>query len=186
MKHSAGFTAVELLVSLTVITLLVGVALPSFSDYIDRSRLQSAAETIASDLYLARSEAVMRGVSGNITVSFSTDGATSWCYGLNLNSACDCSLTDTGDADACVLDTAGVNNLKVVSSSDYSAVSMTSANFSGATSTSFTSVRGGADSGQVVLQSASGQQLQVAVTALSRVRICSPAGNSYVTGYPTC
>lgn len=63
---SVGFTLVELLIGITVLGILLGLALPSFSDMLRNSKVRSTAETILFGIQLARSEALKR----NVPVSF--------------------------------------------------------------------------------------------------------------------
>ena len=69
-----GFTLVELMITIALVAILVGLATPSFSSVINSNRLSSQANAFMADLQLARSEAVRR----NRTVRFcrSDDGAT--------------------------------------------------------------------------------------------------------------
>lgn len=60
-KPEAGFTAIELLVTVSVLAILAALAGPSFKSLIDRWRVRSALESMQSTLYLARSEAIKRG-----------------------------------------------------------------------------------------------------------------------------
>lgn len=60
-KQEAGFTAIELLVSVSVLAVLAALAGPSFKSLIDRWRVRDALEAMQSTLYLARSEAIKRG-----------------------------------------------------------------------------------------------------------------------------
>ncbi|MBP8275996.1 MAG: GspH/FimT family pseudopilin [Propionivibrio sp.] len=69
-----GFTLVELMVAIALLSILLGLAAPSFSDWIARTKIQSAANSISVALATARSEAVKRG--RNVSVCVSTDGST--------------------------------------------------------------------------------------------------------------
>lgn len=60
-QRHAGFTLVELMVTVVVLGLLLSVAVPSFRDLLAAQRLRSAANSLVSDLLLARSEALKRG-----------------------------------------------------------------------------------------------------------------------------
>lgn len=70
----AGFTLVELGITLVVLGILVAVGVPTFRDATLGSRLGSAANNLVVSLYLARSEAIKRNTI--VRVCPSTDGAT--------------------------------------------------------------------------------------------------------------
>lgn len=74
-----GFTLVELMVTLAVLAVLIGIAVPSFQNIIARNRLTSITNEMVAALQLTRIEAVRR----NTRVVFcpTTDGAT--CAGNN-------------------------------------------------------------------------------------------------------
>ena len=59
-RKSRGFTLIELMTVITIMTLLVMVAVPNMRSLIANQRAQSAAYDLISDLALARSEAVKR------------------------------------------------------------------------------------------------------------------------------
>lgn len=61
-----GFTAVELMVTVTILAILAALAVPSFTPLIERWRMRQITEELQSTLYLARAEAIKRG--GNITI----------------------------------------------------------------------------------------------------------------------
>lgn len=58
---SRGFTLVELLVTLAVMSILLGLAVPSFTDLIRRQRMQSATVGWLSLTAFARNEAIKTG-----------------------------------------------------------------------------------------------------------------------------
>ncbi len=66
-RIQAGFTLVELLITVTILAITLGLAIPSFRDLMVAQRMRSVAYDMTSDLVLARSEAVKRGE--NITVA---------------------------------------------------------------------------------------------------------------------
>ncbi len=78
-SRPGGFTLVELMVTLTVLAILVGVALPSFRDMILNNRRTAIVNDLVSSLLLARSEAIKRGQP--VSVCASSPGGSSNCAG---------------------------------------------------------------------------------------------------------
>ena len=72
MRREAGLTLVELLVTIAVLGLLLGVGVPAFGSLAQDSRLTAATNRLVAALHLARSEAVRR--NGRVTVCSSADG----------------------------------------------------------------------------------------------------------------
>ncbi len=56
-----GFTAIELMVTVSIVAVLVALAAPSFTLLIDRWRVRTATNAMTDTLYLARSQAIRRG-----------------------------------------------------------------------------------------------------------------------------
>jgi type IV fimbrial biogenesis protein FimT len=69
-----GFTLIELMVTLAVLGILLGIAVPSYQTFVMNSRMASQTNDLITALSLARSEAVKR--AANVTVCASSDGAT--------------------------------------------------------------------------------------------------------------
>lgn len=65
-RRAAGFTLVELLVSITLMAILLTVAVPSFNSWINNTRVRTVSETLQNGVRLAQAEAVRR----NRTVVF--------------------------------------------------------------------------------------------------------------------
>lgn len=86
--NSAGFTLVELLTTLSVASILMATAAPSFQSFLERSRMSTATNTFISHLHLARSEAIKR--KRRVILCPSSDGVeciadyTQWAKGYIL------------------------------------------------------------------------------------------------------
>ena len=80
-KSLAGFTLIELMVTIAVGVILLTLAAPSFQDIIQNNRVTAQANDFVTALNLARSEAIKRGVS--VTVCKSNDGTS--CGGAGVN-----------------------------------------------------------------------------------------------------
>ena len=60
-RFSRGVTLLELLLALTLLSILFSVAIPSFNDLIEHERLVTQLDTLAGALQLARSAAITHG-----------------------------------------------------------------------------------------------------------------------------
>jgi len=77
VRHGArdrGFTLVELMVTIAIFAILLGMAAPSISDAMLGSRLTALANRIVASATIARSEAIKRNTA--VTMCVSTDGST--------------------------------------------------------------------------------------------------------------
>lgn len=73
MKASqTGFTLIEMMTTVVILAILLSVAVPNFRDFLNHSRMTSAANDVLSDFNLARTEAVKRRTP--VTLCKSTDG----------------------------------------------------------------------------------------------------------------
>jgi type IV fimbrial biogenesis protein FimT len=72
-KDESGVTLVELLITLSITSILIAVATPSLTTVIKDSRLRVGANALQNSFALARSSAVSR--SAFVTICKSTDGA---------------------------------------------------------------------------------------------------------------
>lgn len=69
-NQSAGFSLIELLITIVIAAILAAVATPSFKEFIANQRIKTAAYDIMALLTLARSEAIKRDAN----VSLNADG----------------------------------------------------------------------------------------------------------------
>lgn len=94
-----GFTAIELMVVVSILAILAALAAPSFKPLIERWRVRSATEGLQSAIYFARSEAIKRGGKVVLQKLGSINGCTApttqewhcgWyvCEDTNGNGAC--------------------------------------------------------------------------------------------------
>jgi type IV fimbrial biogenesis protein FimT len=102
--HLAGRAAmravslVELMIVIAVAAIIIGLAAPSFSEYILTQRVRSVHAQLATDLQFARAEAVSRGSFVSVRYQFTTGPTGASCYVIFTRpdpassnaTACDC------------------------------------------------------------------------------------------------
>ncbi len=172
-QQNSGFTLVELMVTVAVLAVLLGIGIPSFQGTLDKRRIIGAAEQIYADLQYARSEAIRR----NATVRVSFQTGTNWCYGITTLASCNCNT-----ANNCQLD--GVE--KVVAGADFRNVTLSTG---GVTNVAFAPQRGTtANPMTASLLRSTSPALSVGVTVspLGRVRICSDNVPNYKPSSGSC
>ena len=71
--NNAGFTLIELMFTIVVLAVLLGIGVPNFRDFVRNSRITAAANDLLADTNLARSESVTRRVP--VTLCKSANGS---------------------------------------------------------------------------------------------------------------
>ena len=71
-KRSDAFSLIELLITLTLITLLVSIALPSFAGLVERNRITSLRDQLQAQIQHARASSVLH--NRDVEVCGSSDG----------------------------------------------------------------------------------------------------------------
>ena len=178
-KNTSGFTLIEIMVALTVLSVVMMYVVSSFGGFMQRQHFQAAAENLHDHLTIARTEAINRNADVYVTIKQSA----AWCYGLSTG-ICDCDV-----ANSCQLN--GIN--KVISGANYPDIEIDSATFAqGSTSNYivFNPRRGMPEdstgvvrNGSISFLSKDNDNLTVQVNIVGRLRSCSTSGYK---GYPTC
>lgn len=91
-----GFTAIELMVVVSIIAVLAALAGPSFTQMIESWRVRDATESLSSTLFFARSEAIKRG--GQIAIH-KLPNNTNGCTSATGNRDWDCGWIVCHDTD---------------------------------------------------------------------------------------
>ena len=111
MKHSnRGFTVIELMVTLAIVAIMMGLGVPSFRAFIGSQRVKTGTYELMTSLVIARSEAVKRNANVTITPTSSTAWNNGWAVtggsatlhsqdaiqGLTVTTYTDATCTTTG------------------------------------------------------------------------------------------
>lgn len=75
-RHSRGVTLVELVVTIALLAILVGMGVPAFRDLIRRNLVTTQTNELLSTLQYGRSEAAKRGIP--VTVTITAGEETGW------------------------------------------------------------------------------------------------------------
>lgn len=68
-EPSRGFTLVEFMVAITVLSILLTLGVPAFSEFLATRRMQAAADVLYAQALFARSEAIKRNVTTVLQVN---------------------------------------------------------------------------------------------------------------------
>jgi len=177
-RDTLGFGLIELLVSISIFSVILGYSTIFLHELFDKKRLESTAQKIYTDLRLAQSESIK--YNAPVYVSFS-QGLTNWCYGMNLYEPCDCNTSQS-----CKL----IDRDTAVDQSMFRNISLLKAKFAGNKNyTAFDprkgfAIGGGVKNGTVWLASKQKDLIAVVVSRVGRVRLCSPSFSEYSTQCP--
>jgi type IV fimbrial biogenesis protein FimT len=75
-KSTSGFTLVELMIGLVILSTLLALAFPAFTAMMQNARILSTAESFSTGLQLTRSEAVRRNTNADFVVLGTANPAT--------------------------------------------------------------------------------------------------------------
>jgi type IV fimbrial biogenesis protein FimT len=170
-----GVTLIELLVGVAIVALVMALAMPSYSTWLQNSRLRGGAESILAGLQLARAEAVRR----NTTVWFGVAGASVWSV---------CLVAPTVTATATTVTCAAANTVQAHTANDAAGATVTVGTFAvdGVTAGGGNPV-GFNNLGRLVtlptafnvdnsaLTTANSRDLRVVIDAGGAARMCDPA-----------
>lgn len=168
-----GFTLIEMMVTVAVLAIIVSIAAPSFNGFFDRYRVKRAADTLSAFLINAKSEAIKRNKNVSAVI---TGSGTSWCVGMTENATCDCTANND-----CQIDGAD----RVMNSTSFKGVKWLAPASTHAFE--FKTQRGAVTGFNTVqLESANGSKLNVVVSMVGRIKLCSPSGTGNMGGYTVC
>ena len=174
LTQQRGVTLIEACITLAIVSILVGTAAPSFVDFNKKRVLDGRAGEIATDLYLARSEAVARQQGVRVTFHAVTDGN---CMLIHTGAASDCGCDPSGAAQCA--------NQAVMIKSNFFPASQGVRVVASVGSMRFDQINGSVSPASTVRVTASnGSEVRHVVNIMGRVRTCSPGGSA--AGYELC
>jgi type IV fimbrial biogenesis protein FimT len=197
-RKAGGFTLIELVVTMVVLTILAMAAQPALRDFFDRYRLRGAGDAVVSLISNARAEAVKTDL--DVTVAFTGTG-TSWCLGADAATAPTggnpalqiVSVADADSAKCSCTDSASVTECRVsgqraaVEVGAFPDVAISNAPAAFAFDSKLGTVVPLDDDYGVTLTSPSGRyDVAVAVNALGQARLCTPSAKPTMAGVPVC
>jgi type IV fimbrial biogenesis protein FimT len=173
-RRQAGLTLVELSITLAVLAILVGVAVPNFEQARELRRLEGAAAQLETDLQHTRALAVAH----NETVRMSFEAsANASCYVVHTGNVGDCSCVD-GGLPVCQ---PGAQALRAVHFGSDLPLRVVS----NSRSITFDPVKGTiTPTATVRVLSRQGAAIHQVVNVMGRVRSCAPAPG--LAGYRRC
>ena len=157
-----GLSLIELLIGLAIVGILVMTALPSYTAWLQNTKIRNAAESVSNGLQLARAEAVRQ----NTNVEFVLGTASDWTVGvvgaatpIQSRSSAQGSIGVTVEPTPGAANTVTFNSLGRVAPNAGGSTSLTAIDFNVPTS---------------ILPADQSRELQVTVSAGGGIRMCDP------------
>lgn len=160
-----GINLAELLIALTIVTILAVAAIPTFLSLHQEYHLTTNINSLYYVLQYARSVSI----KNNQTVYVNFSSGDSWCYGIKAGSTCNCTV-----ANSCTLGTYSAPATQDLS------LSTTGLN---SNTLQFSGVHGGARVSTITFTLYGlTPSMGVSIGALGNMRVCS----NQISGYPAC
>lgn len=169
-RKTRGLTLIELMVTVTIIGIIAAVAAPYVGTWIDQQRAIGGLQGIVDQIQTARSEAIKKSTNIGLTISPTTSP---WYVGVSKNNA------------PCTNDNSDTQCIRIITGD--SCKGCTLVNPTSATTVNYT-LRGTTSNlaaTTLTLQSGMGAKLNITVSALGLITICTPS-DARLGRYPSC
>ena len=172
-----GITLVEAAVVVAIVAITITSAAPGFQAFIEKRRLEAAAEQLGTDIRFTRAEAIARNTGLRLSVQAAPWGA---CYVIHSGPAGECRCDATGPAHC----EGEARELKTTQLPLREGITL----HANTSSMLFDPLHGtSTPAGTLRLVAASGRTIHQVVNVMGRVRACSPQGTlTAVPGYRAC
>jgi type IV fimbrial biogenesis protein FimT len=176
-----GFTLIEMMVALSVLSIVAAIALPAFGDAISRAALRGAADAVMTVITDAKQESIKRDSFVNVRIIGAGNG---FCVGAQPVAAATTSGCACGSGACAIAE-------YPAASAELKGVTLDAAsNFGGGTQFAFDPRTGilanPATAGFLELVGGNGYRVRVAVNAMGRARLCSSPSGKSLAGLGAC
>lgn len=171
-KDISGFSLIELLVVISLVSISMLLAAPSFTESFERQRIDGIGDNLHFLMKLGKAEAAKKNTMVYVVFTIDATDNKQWCIGLSdSNIACDCNT-----ADACAIDSIE----RVLDSTNYNQVALTSIIGNPI------SIRPdrGRSTGSTANFALNNKDIRLVRSSMGRDTVCSPSGTSL--RYPQC
>ncbi|NOS87696.1 MAG: prepilin-type N-terminal cleavage/methylation domain-containing protein [Methylococcaceae bacterium] len=185
LTHKSGFTLVELMMTIAVASIVLGIGIPSFVSLIDNNRLTAYANDMVGALNLARSESIRRSMQ--VTVRRKGVSNSNWDAGWEVFTDVDVDGVLDAGTDVLLREYPALSNGVTLRSGDNFACWL-AYNSVGLSRGSGSDCNGGLANDSFRLCDSSAQastSLKIIVSATGRVRICHGNGTDCSGSCPT-
>lgn len=163
-----GATIIEIAIALVIVAILVALGLPNFREWIQNSRIRTAAESVSSGLQTARSEAVRRNAAVRFLLTApSTPGGTGWQVAL-VNTGEVLQSAPAGEGSAYVVIAPTPGDATAITFNGYGRTPANGLNADGSSLLSQLDFDSGA------IDAAESRELRVVITTGGQIRMCDP------------
>lgn len=163
-RRQLGFTLVELMVTLSIVAILAGLAVPSFKTWMMNLKIRSSAESILNGLQIARAEAVRR----NAPVQFVLGAGSEWTVScVTVTADCPADIQSSGSD-------GGVSDFVTVTATPSASTTAAFNSFGAVIATGTTFTQLDIDLLSSVLPASLSDDLRIVVGAGGNTRLCDP------------